>query len=89
MQIQNFGWNSRAVWSYKAILIWKLQLAISYCVILIVVTMTRHIFINIFQTEHSLAVIFDMGYEKNMSFFVIPKSPNVWKKSWKNRTGLL
>ena len=35
------------------------------------VTLTRHVFINIFQTEHFSAVKFDMGYhgyEKNMGF---------------------
>ena len=37
------------------------------------VTITRHIFIHIFQTEHLLAVEFAMGYEKIMSFPVIPK----------------
>ena len=44
------------------------------------VTITRHIFINIFQTERFSAVKFSMGYDKNMSFFVIPKLPKVWKK---------
>ena len=51
------------------------------------ITITRDIFINIFQMEHISAVKFDMGYEKNMSLLVIPKSPKVWKKSWKNPTG--
>ena len=61
-----------------------LQLPISYCVSLIMVTIfTRHIFINIFQTERFSAVKFAMGYEKNMSFLVIAKSPKVWKKSKK------
>ena len=58
-----------------------LQLSISYCVSLIyMVTITRYVFINIVQTEHFPAVQFDLGYEKNMSFRVIPKSPKVWKK---------
>ena len=37
------------------------------------VTITRHVFINIFQTEHFSAAKFAiaMGYEKNMSFLVI------------------
>ena len=65
-----------------------LQLPISYCVSLIMVTITRHIFINIFQMEHFSVVKFAMGYEKNMSSLVIPKSPKVWK-SWKDRTRLL
>ena len=34
-------------------------------------------FINIFLTEHFLDVKFPMGYEKNMSFLVITKSPKV------------
>ena len=34
------------------------------------VTITRHIFIDIFQTEHISAVKFDMGYDENMSFLV-------------------
>ena len=40
-----------------------------------------HIFItcNIFQAEHFSAVKFVMGYKKNVSFLVIPKSPKVWK----------
>ena len=57
-----------------------LQLPIPYCVSIIMVTLTRHVFINIFQMEHIYAVKFAMGYEKNMSFFVIPKSPKVFKK---------
>ena len=44
------------------------------------VTITRHVFINISQMAHFSAVNFDTGYEKNMSFLVIPKSPKVWKK---------
>ena len=42
---------------------------------LIMVTINRQVFINFFQTEHFSAVKFVMGYEKNMSFHVIPKSP--------------
>ena len=60
-----------------------MQLPISYCAILIVVAITRHVFINFFQTEHISAVKFNMGYEKNMSFLVIPKSPKVWQKKLK------
>ena len=47
---------------------------------MIMVTITRHVFIDFFQTKHFSAVKFYMGYEKNMSFHVIPKSPKVWKK---------
>ena len=32
------------------------------------VTITKHIFINIFQMERFSAVKFAMGYKKNMSF---------------------
>ncbi len=45
------------------------------------VTITSHIFINIFQMVHFSAVKFDRGNEKNMSFLLIPKSPKVWEKS--------
>ena len=58
-----------------------LQLPISYCINY--GTITRHVFINIFQTEHSSAVNFAMGYEKNMSFLVIAKFPKVKKKDEK------
>ena len=57
-----------------------LQLPISYCVGLIMATITKHIFINIFQMKQFSAVKFAMGYEKNMSFLMIAKSPQVWKK---------
>ena len=60
----------------------------SYCVSLIMFTKTRHMFIYIFQTEHFSAVTFDIGYEKNMSVIVIPKTSKGWKETW-NRTGLL
>ena len=42
---------------------------------LIMVTITRYVFINIFQTEDFSAVKFAIGYEKYMSFLVIAKSP--------------
>ena len=51
------------------------------------VTITRHVFIDFFQTKHFSAVKFYMGYEKNMSFHVIPKYPKVWKKVEKIRLG--
>ena len=50
------------------------------------VTITRHVFINIFQMEHFSAVKFVMDYEKNMSFLVVAKSPKIFEKSWKDRT---
>ena len=65
---------------YKAILFIAVACIVLYCVSLIMVTITRHVFINIFQMEHFSAVKFTMGYEKNMSFLVIPKSPKVSKK---------
>ena len=51
-----------------------LPLPTSYCVSLIMVTITRHIFINIFQAECFSAVKFVMGYEKNMVFLLIKKA---------------
>ena len=44
------------------------------------VTITKHVFINTFQTEYFLTVKFSMGYEKNMTFLVTAKSPKVSKK---------
>ncbi len=58
-----------------------LQLPILYCVSLIMVTITSHIFTNIFRMVHFSAVRFTRGNEKNMSFLLIPKSPKVWEKS--------
>ena len=62
-----------------------LQLPIPCCISLIMVTITRHVFIDIFQTEHFATVKFAMDYEKNVSFLVMPKSPNVGKKVQKIR----
>ena len=53
-----------------------LQLPIPYFVSLVMVT----IFIDTFVMEHFSAVKFAMGYEKNMSFLLIPKSPKVGNK---------
>ena len=44
------------------------------------VTIIRHVFINIFQTEHFLAVKLSMGYEKNISLLVAAKFPKVLLK---------
>ncbi len=41
------------------------------------VTITSHIFINIFQTVDFSAVKFTRGNEKNMSFLLTPKSHKV------------
>ncbi len=54
-----------------------LQLPTPYCVSLIMVTITNHIFINIFQTVHFSVVKFTRGNEKKMSFLLTPKSPKV------------
>ena len=54
---------------------------------LIMITITRHVFINIFQTKHLSAVKVIMIYEKKISFLVIPKSPKVWKKVEKKGLG--
>ncbi len=54
-----------------------LQLPIPYCVGLVMVTITSHIFINIFQTVHFSAMKFTRGNEKNTSFLLIPKSPKI------------
>ena len=48
-----------------------LQLPVSYCVTLIIVIIIS------FQMEYFSAVKFDQGYEKNTSFLVISKSPQV------------
>ena len=46
-----------------------LYIAVAYILLsLIMVTITKHIFINIFLTEYFLAVKFFMGYEKNNTF---------------------
>ena len=58
-----------------------------FCANLIMVTITRHVFINIFQTEHFSAIKCDMGYEKNMNFLVISLK-KVWKKVLKIGLGL-
>ena len=44
------------------------------------ITITWHVFINIFQTKQFTVVKFDMDYDKNMRYFVILKSPEVWSK---------
>ncbi len=54
-----------------------LQLPIPYRVSLIMVTITSHIFMNIFQTVHFSAVKFTRGNEKNMIFLLIAKSLKV------------
>ena len=64
-----------------------LQLPISYCVSLIMVTITRHVFINFFQREHFSAVKFAMGYEKKYDLSCDSKiSKSLKKKGWKDRT---
>ena len=53
------------------------------CVRLIMVTITMNVFINIFKMEQFTAVKFVMGYEKNISFLVILKSPKSLNKKLK------
>ena len=53
------------------------------------VTITRHVFTDFFQTKHFLAVKLYMGYEQNISFLVIPKSPKVGKQVEKIGLGSL
>ena len=72
MSISNFGWNGQAI----CLDVWS---NFVYCSFLYL-TITWHVFINIFQMEHFLAVKFGMAYEKNMSFLEVPKSPKVKKK---------
>ena len=62
---------------YEAILYIEVAY-ISYCVSLIMVTITRNVYINIFQMGQFSAVKFAMGYEKYMSFLVILKSLKVY-----------
>ncbi len=66
--------------SVKTVKRFILQLPIPYCVRLIMVTITSHIFINIFQTVHLRAIKFATGNEKNTSFLLIPKSPKSLRK---------
>ena len=49
------------------------------------VTITSHIFVNIFQTVQFSAVIFNRCNEKSMSFLLIPKSQKVQKKKKKKK----
>ena len=73
---------------YKAIL--HIELLILYCVSLIMVTITRHIFINISQTEYFSAVKFAMGTNnKNFTFFLWYQNLQKFGKMLKNQTGLL
>ncbi len=54
-----------------------LELPIPYYVSLIMVTITSHIFITIFQTDHFSAVKFTGSIDINMNFLMIPKSQEV------------
>ena len=57
-------WNGQAILMYEA----DLYIAVAYtllCKLNYMVTISRHIFINIFQTEHFSALKFALGYEKN------------------------
>ena len=70
---------------YSAIL--HVAVATSNCVSLIMVTITSHIFMNMFQMQHSWAVKLAMGCEKNVSFLAIPKSQKNVGGEWKIRQG--
>ena len=84
-KVKDVNFKFQLKWSSRLDLRSNLCIAltyISYCVSFIMVTITRQVFTNIFQTEpweHISAAKFAMGYEKNMSFLVIPKSLKVWK----------
>ncbi len=58
-----------------------LQLPIPPFLMLIMVTITSHILINIFQTVHFSSIKFTRGNEKHMTFLLIPKSLKFGKKS--------
>ena len=69
----------------------KLQLPISYCVSIIMVTITRHILL--ISSEQNAFQLWNLPWVMRkiiISFLVIPKSQkSLGKKSWKDRTGLL
>ena len=44
------------------------------------VTLTSHIFTDILQREHFLAINFLVSNEKNMGYLLIPKSQKAWEK---------
>ena len=67
----------------------KLQSPILYCVSLIMVTITIHIFTDIFPREHFMAVISFVGNEKNMGYLLVSNLIKFEKKLNKNQTGLL
>ena len=65
------------MWLYEAIMHFAVAYMSYCCVSFILVTIARYIF----KTEHFSAVKLAMGYKKNISFLVIPKSPKFKKKS--------
>ena len=83
MNIQIWVKKVKPFWCTKQFC--DLQLPVSYCVSLIMVTITRSVFIDIFQMEHISAVKFDKGYGENISILMMPKSLKVRR----DRTGLL
>ena len=88
MQIQNFSRRVNLFRCTKQFCI--LQLPVFYCVSLIMITITRHVFINIFQTEHFSGVKFDMGYEEKYELPCDTKIAKSLKKlNRKDRTELL
>ena len=57
-------------------------------IIKIIVTITRHVLIDIFKTEQFSTVKFALGYEKDMNF-LWQQNLQKFEKSWKDATGLL
>ena len=49
-----------------------LQFSMSYCVSLFMITVTRHVFIDFFQTKHFAAVEFATNDQENKIFLVTP-----------------
>ena len=81
LQRQRCKLNLQLKWSnhsnVRSKFVYCSYLAISQCVSVIMVTITGHIFINIFRMEHFSPVELAMSYEKNKSFLVILKSQKV------------
>ena len=71
---------------YEAIL-YNAVVYISLCIFMVAIT--KHGFLNIFQTKPFSNVKFAMDYEKKKILPAIPKSQKVWKAVERNRTGFL
>ena len=78
--VSNFSWSSQTVWVDKVII----YIAIVYTLLCkLMVTISRHSFIHIFQTVHFSAVKFTRGNEKNRILLLIPKSQKAWEEEFK------